>query len=138
MAIPLTPEQEVAIRALKIDDLTRKFIELRGMKETLVDQHKASLERCEAGMKKLEVLMLCWLQLYGLESAPTKFGTRTPTSVLTCVGWFDGRSSVSEPTVPSRIPAATIHPHLANTLLDCRSPAIDAGGRILGDAETRP
>ncbi len=75
MAIKLTPEQETAIRALKIDDLTQRYIGLRDAKKALVEQTADRVQQIDGGLKKIENLMLVWLQLYGLDSAPTPHGT---------------------------------------------------------------
>ncbi len=75
MAIQLTPEQQTAIRALDINDLTKRYIGLREAKQRIVEVAKDDIAKLDKGMEKLEVLMLCWLQLTGVESARTPSGT---------------------------------------------------------------
>ena len=71
----LSPEHEAAVRALKIDDLTRRYIGLRDMKKAKEDALKAELVVLNAALEKIENLVHCWLKLYGLDSAPNEFGT---------------------------------------------------------------
>ena len=75
MAIQLTPEQEQQIRALDINDLTKKYIALRDAKSALTKKHKEDVGKLDAGMTKLEVLMLAWLNVFNVESARTPSGT---------------------------------------------------------------
>lgn len=75
MTIQLTPEQEQAVRALKIDDLTARYIGLRDAKKAIEDDAKKKVATIAAGMAKIENLMAAWLQVFGLESAPTPSGT---------------------------------------------------------------
>lgn len=71
----LTPEQEAKVRALKIDDLTARYIGIRDRKHAVVEQNKSAIATFDAELDRLENIMLCWLQLYGLQSAPTPNGT---------------------------------------------------------------
>lgn len=75
MTIQLTPEQEQAVRALKIDDLTARYIALRDAVKALEEDTKQKVAVYKAGMAKIENLMAAWLQVFGLESAPTPSGT---------------------------------------------------------------
>ncbi len=60
---------------MKIDDLTARYIGLRNRKKAIAEQVTAEIETLNAGMLKIENLMLAWLKLYGLQSAPTPNGT---------------------------------------------------------------
>lgn len=71
----LTPEQQTAIRALNINDLTARYIALRQKKAEISLAAKTDIDRLDAGMDRLEVLMLAWLRLAGVESARTPSGT---------------------------------------------------------------
>lgn len=71
----LTDEQKVQIRALNINDLTAQYIALRNKKAELAKMVKEQVEKLDAGMNKLEVLMLAWMNLAGVESVRTPSGT---------------------------------------------------------------
>lgn len=71
----LTPEQQAQIRALNINDLTARYIALRNKKAEIAHQAKELTDKLDEGMGKLEVYMLAWLRLAGVESARTPSGT---------------------------------------------------------------
>lgn len=75
MAIQLTPEQEEQIRNLDINDVTAKYIAIRDAKTAIVAKTKGEVAKLDAGLAKLEVVMLAWLKLFKVESARTPSGT---------------------------------------------------------------
>lgn len=71
----LTDEQKTQIRALNINDLTAQYIALRNKKSEIVAATKEATEKLDGGMTRLEVLMLAWMNLAGVESVRTPSGT---------------------------------------------------------------
>jgi hypothetical protein len=71
----LTSEQQAQIRALNINDLAARYVALRDKKAEIAAAAKVDIEKLDAGMNRLEVLMLAWMRLTGVESARTPSGT---------------------------------------------------------------
>ena len=71
----ITPEQEESIRKLDINEITKKYIALRDAKEALAKKVKGDIEKLNAGMTKLEIIMLMWLKTFKVDSASTPSGT---------------------------------------------------------------
>ena len=71
-----TREQyEAAVRALNIEDLTARYIQLRDIKKQKTDAHKTEMAVIDGGMERIEHLMHAWLKFNKVDSVATQSGT---------------------------------------------------------------